>query len=54
MTDFLGMTDLIITNCVLAWVGLRLVKRVDKLDGKVDDHETRLQLTEHQLQQRGN
>ncbi len=53
MTDFLGMTDLIITNGVLAWVGLRLVKRVDHLDNKVDDHEARLKLTEHQLQQRG-
>lgn len=54
MTDFLGMTDLIITNGVLAWVGLRLVKRVDQLDSKVDKHEARLQLAEHQLQQRGN
>lgn len=54
MTELLGMTDLIVTNGVLGWVGLRLIKRVDELDKKVDDHETRLQLTEHQLQQRGN
>jgi hypothetical protein len=46
MTDFLSMTDLILTNGVLAWVGLRMVKRVDTLDSKVDDHEIRLQLTE--------
>lgn len=47
--DILTLTDLLITNGVLAWVGLRLVKRVDQLDQKVDDHETRLQLTEHQI-----
>ena len=49
--DILTITDLLITNGVLAWVGMRLVKRVDQLDTKVDDHETRLKLTEHQLQQ---
>lgn len=53
MNELLNMTDLIITNGILGWVGLRLVKRVDELDKKVDNHETRLQLTEHQLQQRG-
>ncbi|MGH1487485.1 MAG: hypothetical protein ACRBCI_14820 [Cellvibrionaceae bacterium] len=42
-TDLLSITDLIITNGVLGWVGFRLVKRVDTLDQKVDDHETRLQ-----------
>lgn len=47
--ELLPLTDLLITNGVLAWVGLRLVKRVDQLDQKVDDHETRLQLTEHQI-----
>ena len=49
--DILTITDLLITNGVLGWVGLRLVKRVDTLDNKVDNHETRLQLTEHQLKQ---
>jgi hypothetical protein len=50
MTDVLSMTDLIITNGVLGWVGLRLVKRVDTLDKRVDDHETRIQLTEREIQ----
>ena len=52
--DILSVTDVLITNAVLVWVGLRLVKRVDTLDSKVDNHETRLQLTEHQLKQRAN
>ncbi len=52
--DIVSVTDLLITNGVLGWVGLRLVKRVDQLDHKVDDHETRLQLTEHQLQTKVN
>ncbi len=50
MTDLLGMTDLIITNGVLGWVGLRLVKKIDQLDTRVDDHETRIQLNERELQ----
>ena len=53
MTDLLNVTDLLITNGLLAWIGLRLIKRVDTLDHKVDNHETRLALTEHQLQQKG-
>ena len=52
--DLLSMTDLLVTNGVLGWVGLRLIKRVDTLDNKVDDHEARLQLTEHQLKQGAN
>jgi len=51
--DIVSITDLLITNGVLGWVGLRLVKRVDTLDKKVDDHETRLQLNERELE-RGN
>jgi len=44
--DFLTITDLLMTNGVLVWLGLRIFKRVDQLDTRVDDHETRLQLTE--------
>ncbi len=51
--DFLNITDLLLTNGVLLWLGLRLVKRIDDLDQRVDSHESRLQLTEHQLKQRG-
>lgn len=47
MSELLGMTDLFVTNAVLGWIGLRLVKRVDELDKRVDDHEIRLQLQEH-------
>ncbi len=35
-------------------MNLGLIKRVDTLDSKVDNHEARLQLTEHQLKQRAN
>ena len=47
--DFLTLTDLIISNGLVTWIGLRLVKRVDDLDNRVDNHETRLQLTEREL-----
>ncbi len=47
--DILSVTDLIITNGVLGWVGLSMVKRIDTLDKRVDNHETRIQLTEREL-----
>ena len=47
--DILSMTDLIITNGVLGWVGLRIVRRIDTLDQRVDNHETRIQLTEREI-----
>ena len=49
MLELLNMTDLLLTNGVLLWLGLRMVKRIDHIDQRVDDHETRLQLTEHSL-----
>ncbi len=36
MIEVLSMADLFVTNAVLGCVGLRLVKRVDKLDKRVD------------------
>ncbi len=48
--DILTVTDLLITNGVLGWVGLRLVRRVDDLDKRVDDHETRIQINEREIQ----
>ena len=48
--DFISVTDLIISNGLMIWMGLRMVKRVDELDRRVDNHETRLQLTERELQ----
>ena len=48
--DILLVSDLLITNGVLGWVGLRIVKRVDTLDNKVDNHETRLQINEREIQ----
>ena len=48
MTDLLTLADVMTTNGILVWLGLRIVKRVDYLDHKVDDHETRLQLIERE------
>lgn len=47
--DLLSITDLIISNGLVIWMGLRMVKRVDELDNRVDNHETRLQLAEREL-----
>ena len=48
--DLISITDLIISNGLVIWMGLRMVKRVDELDRRVDNHEARLQLTERELQ----
>lgn len=48
--DLISITDSIISNGLVIWMGLRMVKRVDELDRRVDNHEIRLQLTERELQ----
>ena len=48
--DILNMADMAVSNGILVWLGLRLVKRVDDLDKRVDDHETRISLTERGAQ----
>ncbi|MBX2809952.1 MAG: hypothetical protein KTR20_15130 [Cellvibrionaceae bacterium] len=49
MIDIVTLTDLIITNGILSWFGLRIVKRVDQLDQRIDDHETRISLNEREI-----
>jgi len=48
--DVLTITDLIISNSVLGWLGLRLVKRVDQLDQRLDTHETRISVAEKEIE----
>jgi len=48
--DVLTITDLLITNGVLGWVGLQLVKRVDQLDQRLDTHETRISVAEKEIE----
>jgi len=48
--DVLTITDLLITNGVLGWVGLRLVKRVDQLDQRLDTYETRISVAEKEIE----
>ncbi|MBX2809755.1 MAG: hypothetical protein KTR20_14110 [Cellvibrionaceae bacterium] len=50
MNDLLMMTDLILTNAVLGWLGVRLVKRIDQLDNRMDQHETRLTVAERDIE----
>jgi len=47
--DVITTTDMVLSNSILIWMGLRLIKRVDDLDRRVDKHETRIQLTERSL-----
>lgn len=48
--EYLSLADFLVTNSILAWLGLRMVKRIDDLDQRVDKHETRITLAERELE----
>jgi len=48
--DFLSIADMLVNNGILIWLGLRLIKRVDQLDTRVDNHETRITLAERDIE----
>ena len=52
-TELLGFADLLLTNAILIWLGLRMVKRLDDLDNKVDQHETRISVVENEVNHYG-
>lgn len=49
-SEYLGIADFIVTNGILAWLGLRMVKRIDELDRRVDQHEIRITLNEKEIE----
>lgn len=48
--EYLNLADLLVTNSILAWLGLRMVKRIDDLDQRVDKHETRITVVEKDVE----
>ena len=44
--DVVTIADLLLTNGVLIWLGLRMVRRIDNLDRSVNQHETRITVLE--------
>ncbi len=48
--EYLSLADFLVTNSILAWLGLRMVKRIDDLNQRVDKHETRITLAERELE----
>lgn len=40
------LLDLLITNGLVIWLAIRMVKRVDSIDSTVDHHETRITVLE--------
>ena len=50
MTDeLIKLSDLIISNALVVWLALRIVTKVDVLDSKLDNHETRIAVAEQEL-----
>jgi hypothetical protein len=45
-SETIELIDLIVTNALVIWLALRMVKRVDDIDLKVDKHETRITVLE--------
>ncbi len=48
-TEALEIVDLLLTNGLIIWLALRMVKRVDDLDTRVDQHETRITVLETEV-----
>lgn len=48
--EYLGIADFLVTNSILGWLGLRMVKRIDELDKRVDNHETRITINERDIE----
>ena len=44
--DILSLLDLTLTSVVIAWLGLRLVKQIDLIHQRINNHETRLTVAE--------
>lgn len=44
--DLLNLADLLLSNGILIWLGLRMVKRIDDIDKTVNKHETRITVLE--------
>ncbi len=49
--EYINIIDLLLTNGLIIWLALRMVKRVDDIDDKVDHHETRITVVESKIRQ---
>ena len=47
--QLLNVADLLLTNGLIIWLALRMVKRVDDLDDRVGQHETRITVLETEV-----
>jgi len=45
-THTLEFIDLLVSNALIIWLALRLVKRIDTMDSTLDRHETRITVLE--------
>jgi hypothetical protein len=48
--DPVAITNLLVTNGVIAWLGLWIIKRIDKLDERIEKHETRISVAEKEIE----
>ncbi|MEO0442640.1 MAG: hypothetical protein AAFZ92_02725 [Pseudomonadota bacterium] len=48
--DVLTIANLLISNGIIIWMALWLIKRVDKVDERLGRHETRLSVAEKEIE----
>ena len=48
--DPLTITNLLVSNGIIIWLGLWLIKRVDKVDDRLERHETRISVAEKEIE----
>lgn len=48
--DIFSITNIIVTNGIIAWVAIWVVRKIDKLDERVEKHETRLSVAEKEIE----
>ena len=48
--DPLTITNLLVSNGIIIWLGLWLIKRVDKIDERLEKHETRITVAEKEME----
>lgn len=48
--DLVAMGNLLITNGVIMWLTIWIIKRIDKLEERIEQHETRLTIAEKEIE----
>ena len=48
--DPITLTNLLVANGIIAWLSVWIVKRIDRLDERIEKHETRITVAEKEIE----